>query len=281
MTATSRPAMRSGDHRRPRSAQQSRHQQQPGQHGNRQRTVEVLLLQDLSTVCGPSREIQPTWKSWVWVKNRNGITAATAVAGRHRPADPHPRRVREHGDQDGVHADDQHHEDVEHRSGDQQRRVGHPPPRPVSAHRGYAQHRQPHPGHHGQRVGPGFDTGPRHPWQQGEHDAGGNRHRPRRQLASQHHDTRRGHPDRQRTGQPRPELGGRKDGEPAMHDQVVQAVDGIDVAQHPPQFRHRAGRGRDGGRLVEPQRRPGRPRGADHDREDGNGDSVELSSGIH
>ena len=115
--------MRSGDHRRPRSAQQCRDQQQPGQHGDRQGTVEVLLLQDFSTVCGPSREIQPTWKSWVWVKNRNGITAATAVA----VATAQQTRTRiesdEHRDQDRVHADDQHHEDVEHRSGDQQHRV--------------------------------------------------------------------------------------------------------------------------------------------------------------
>ena len=40
-----------------------------------------------------------------------------------------------------------------------------------------------------------------------------------------------------------------KDGEPAVHDQVVQAVHRIDVPEHPPQFGHRPGRCRNRGRL--------------------------------
>jgi hypothetical protein len=95
-------------------------------------------------------------------------------------------------------------------------------------------------------------------------DARTHRHRACRELLAQHDDTRRGGADRQAAGQPRPKLGGREDREPAVHDEVVQAVHGVDVVNELPEFRHRSRRRRNRRGLVEPQRRSGGTRRA-HD----------------
>ncbi len=44
--------------------------------------------------------------------------------------------------------------------------------------------------------------------------------------------------DGQAAGHPRPELGRREEAEPAVHQQVEQAVHGVDVPHQPPQLGH-------------------------------------------
>ena len=68
---------------------------------------------------------------------------------------------------------------------------------------------------------------------------GGHRDGARRELLAQHHDSGRGASDGQTARHAGPELRGREDLEPAVHEQVVQAVDGVDVAQHLPQLTKR------------------------------------------
>ena len=68
--------------------------------------------------------------------------------------------------------------------------------------------------------------------------------------------------------------------EPAVHQQVKQTVNGVDVAQQPPQVGYRAaGGGRNRRALVEPQRRPARPGAADDGRQHRDRERIEQPAG--
>ena len=68
-----------------------------------------------------------------------------------------------------------------------------------------------------------------------------------------------GHADRQCTRQPGEELSRGENCEPAVHQQVIQPVNSVDVAQHSQQFGYGAGAGGDRRRFVEPKRRRAAP----------------------
>ena len=59
------------------------------------------------------------------------------------------------------------------------------------------------------------------------------------ELFAQHHHARRGAADRKTAWRAGPELRGRENVKPAVHEQVVQALDDVDVAQHLPQLMQR------------------------------------------
>ena len=198
-------------------------------------------------------------------KHRGHQSGGHHGGGQPPPAGPRSAGAYRHRHR--MHRQHQHQEHVEHRGGGGQHRVAQPPGPATAPQRHQAIHRQPHGRGHRQRIRPGFGPRPGDPGQHGEQHPGGHRHSPAGQLPTEQHDPGRRRTDSQRTGQPGGELGRREHREPAVHKQVVQAVHGIDVEHHPPQFRHGTGAGRQRGRLVEPQRRPSRAGGADHRRE--------------
>ena len=136
--------------------------------------------------------------------------------------------------------------------------VRQPAPTAFTPRGGHEQHRQPHCRHHRHGVGASLDTRPRRPGQDPAEDAGAQSDGARRELLAQHDNSRRGASCGQTAGRARPELRGREDLEPAVHEQVVQAVHRVDVAQHLPQLiKGPAVGGRNRGGLVIPERRAG------------------------
>ena len=140
------------------------------------------------------------------------------------------------------------------------------------------QYGRPRGDHHRQCIRPGFDARPCRAGQDRADDPGAQSDGARRELLAQHHHTGRRTSDCQTAWHARPELRGREDREPAVHEQVVQAVDGVDVAQHLPQLPKRATVGRRDGRgLVVPERRPARAHQADRGGQDSDDEGVQHS----
>ena len=222
------------------------------------------------TVSWSSGEIHATCASCVRLNNRNGVARPAPTAVVTTQDATAARRGRQDRQRHAVHRDEEHHERVEHDRGHQEHEVEQPRPRPIPADRGHQHDRQPHGGHGGERVRPGLDARPRRARQHGEHDARAHGDRPVTELSGQDDDARTGRPDREAARRPRRELGDGEDREPAVHQEVVEAVDGVDVLQESPQRRQRAGRRGDRGGFVEPRRRSARacrahPDGQDRD----------------
>ena len=134
-----------------------------------------------------------------------------------------------------------------------------PEPSAVTACGVNEQDGQPHGGHHRQRIWPSLDARPRRPGQYPADNTGAQCDSARRELLAQHHYSGRRGSDSETAWCARPELCGRKDLKPGMHEQVVQPVDGVDIAQHLPQLLQRSTvRGRNGRGLVVPERRAAR-----------------------
>jgi len=162
---------------------------------------------------------------------------------------------------------------------DQRHEVPDPPRRAVASGCCDDEHSEPDGARRRQCVWPSFDARPRDSGQYREHDACRYGHGAAAELSTEHHDACGRRPDRQATGQPNPELGGREDREPAVHQQVVQPVYGVDVAKQTPELRHRAGSRRDRRGLVEPQRRTRCARRAQQRRERRDRQRVEPARG--
>ncbi len=196
----------------------------------------------------------------------------------HSDAEPHenrpPRPVETQ--EYGVRQEHQCEVHVEQNRRRHRRCITEPDPIVVAACRNNQQYGRPRGNHHRQCVRTGFNARPCRAGQDRADDPGAQSDGARRELLAQHHHTGRRTSDCQTAWHARPEFCGFEDHEPAVHEHVVQAVDGIDVAHHLPQLPEGAAVGRRDRRgLVVPERRAASAHEAERGGEDSHDDGVE------